>query len=399
MVDFTKYQEYGTNTSESIYIAALNNDCAYIIEYVKHNHDIHIKDQRQQTLLHLAVRNKAYEAIQLLLELEIDVNAKDKFGDTALHIATHMGSRQIINYLLHKKIDLNVQNQSKERPLHKACLKGNREIVALLLEEGADIHVFDEQRVSVIQKAIKSKSLKLVKQLVKAGALINTTDREGMTSLHYAAKYGTVDIVKYLLELGVNPYAKTEYALTPLHLAVEHPNYDMVHHFINSGCTSYDQSTFNESPYDIAQKKGNYEAIEIFNQLKNDHTYQDNLKACPLCLAVIKNEFDFAFSLSERVDVNQRDQFGNTPLFYAMMNKETMLVEKLIKHGARVDDIDHAHFDAVYYAVLIRDKDIFTQVLGHTKNLDKTYLGYSVNQFLSLTKAYDLLDILKKSDA
>ena len=59
-MDFTEYLQHGHGISDSIEIAALTGDTRYIVRYYESGGDITVIDQRQQTLLHLATRNKAF---------------------------------------------------------------------------------------------------------------------------------------------------------------------------------------------------------------------------------------------------------------------------------------------------------------------------------------------------
>ena len=99
-MEINQYMNYGDGRSESIYIAALKNDCKYILNYIKDGNILDITDERKQTLLHLATRNKALQSLQLLLTLGLYPNKGDKYKDTPLHIASFMGNVEMIKYLL-----------------------------------------------------------------------------------------------------------------------------------------------------------------------------------------------------------------------------------------------------------------------------------------------------------
>ena len=52
-MDLSAYLNYGNGSSDSIYMAALTDDSKYIVEYYESGSDIHLIDERMQTLLHL----------------------------------------------------------------------------------------------------------------------------------------------------------------------------------------------------------------------------------------------------------------------------------------------------------------------------------------------------------
>jgi ankyrin repeat protein len=397
MENIEYYLQFGKGDSESIYIATLKDDTRYIVRYYQNGNDIHIVDGRQQTLLHLATRNRAIHALELLLKLGVDPNLGDKYQDTPLHIAAFMGSTELVERLLSYHANPNAINSKNETPLHKGAFKGDLSIIQLLLDNGSNIHAFDERQTSVLQNAIRSKKIKAIKLLIEAGAIVDSYDVQHQSTAHYLALYATKEIAKYLIDYGINPYSKNQYDLTPLHMAVEHPDHEMVNVFIGSGLTSYDKSKFGQSPFDVAREKHKFEAEELFNKLKNDHQYQSKIKTNQLTFAIVRNKYDLAESLIEYSDVNRKDIFNNTPLFYAIMNKEVFLVKHLLEKDASVYNIDNKEMDAIYYASLINNSEIFKLILSKTINLDKKYLGYTIIELISHLEYHDLLTIYQKN--
>lgn len=394
-MDLSKFTNQGNGHSESIYIAALTDDTKFIVNYHEEGNDLFLRDERNQTLLHLATRNKAMISLELLLELGLNPNVGDKYNDTPLHIASYMGNVEMVEMLLKYKADPNYPNSRKETPLHKGSFKGNVDVIRVLLENRADIYLTDEFHASVMQYAVRSKKIKAVKFLIDQGAIINSLDIRNQSTLHYAALYSTVDIVRLLINEGVNPYSKTNYLLTPLHLAVEHPDFEMVNVFLKFGLTSYDKSKFGLSPYEEAVQKNNFEAIELFNKLKNDQDYQSRLKSNALTLSIVRSDFDQADSLIPRSNVNSKDIFGNTALFYAIMNQEPYLVERLIEFDASIYSVDKMNLDALYYAVLVGNKDIVKTIMKKQVNMDKKYHGYTVIEYAMYTDDNEVYKVLK----
>ena len=307
-----------------------------------------------------------------------------------------MGNVEMVEMLLKYNADPNQANKRKETPLHKGSFKGEIGVIKLLLDNKADIYLTDEFHASVLQYAVRSKKIKAVKFLIEQGAIVNSLDFRNQSTLHYAALYSTVDIVKYLIEIGVNPYSKTNYLLTPLHLAIEHPDFEMVKAFVEAGLSSYDQSKFNQSPYDVAVQKNKVEAIELFNRLKNDKAYQSKLRANLLTHSIIHNDFDKAVSLVGRSNVNTKDIFGNTPLFYAIMNKEYYLIERLLENDASIYNIDYSKDDAIYYATVVGDEKIVELIQTRKVDYTKKYAEYTVLEYAKHNRLMNVLKQLKK---
>ncbi len=395
-IKLDKYLQYGKGISNSIFIAVLTNDTKYIVKYYESGSDIFILDEREQTLLHLAARNKAIHSMELLLELGLNPNIGDKYNETPLHIVSFMGAVDLVKLLLENNADPNHTNNSFQTPLHRAAFKGSVEVINLLLDYHANIYAVDENHTSVIQYAVRSKKIKGVKLLTSRGAIVNSLDSRLQSTHHYAALYSTVDIAEYLIELGVNPYSKNHYQFTPLHLAIEHPHSDMVSLFLKHGLTSYDKNKYGQSPYDLAILKNSYESVEIFNRLKNDKEYQAKLRSNPLAFSIVMNEFDKADSLIPISDVNDPDIFGNTPLYYAIMNREPYLVERLLQHNANICNIDSFKDSAIYYATIVGDIDIIRHLQKKEIDYTKKYGGYTVLELANHNQNIEVYEILKK---
>lgn len=389
-MDISKYLIIGDGLSDSIFTAALKNDVKFIIEYYENGGEMEVVDERNQSLLHLACRNKSLDALKILLYFGMNPNHQDKFMETPLHISSFMGSTDLVNTLLDNGANPNIENSTGQTAIHKASFKGSVPTLQALVENGADIFAVDENCSTPIQFAVRSKKIKSVKYLVSIGAIINSLDIRMQSTMHYAAIYSRVDIVNYLIKLGVNPYTKDQYKLTPLHLSVEHPQIEMSEVFLKYGLTSYDKNKFDHSPYDLAIQKFKYEAIELFDKLKNDHLYQANIKQNELTFSIIRNEFDRSVSLASHMNVNQKDIFGNTALFYAIMNNEPYLVETLLKNDADVNSIDQNDGDAIYYAVIIRNLEIIKLIAPFVTDFDKKFGGNTVLEYASKMKVKDI---------
>jgi len=165
---------------------------------------------------------------------------------------------------------------------------------------------------------------------------------------------------------------------------------------MNGGLTSYDKDKFDQSPYDVAVAKNKYECIELFNKLKNDKVYQSKIKKSALTLAIVMNEIDKASSLIPISDVNQKDIFENSPLFYAILNSETILVEELLNNDASIYNIDGQNDDAIYYATIVGNLDIVKLIQKKNVDYNKKYGGYSVIEYAKLTNNKELHKTLKK---
>lgn len=141
------------------------------------------------------------------------------------------------------------------------------------------------------------------------------------TALHYAAKLKLPHAVDQLLKkFGMNPNAKTSSGTTPLGLAVRfgwaHPDTtSTVMHLVEGGADVNDVSG-EQTPLVLALNRGNSEVID--------------------------------YLLEHGVDVNARDRWERTPIFYAT---DASQIEKLAARGADMNAVDRWGETAIFNAI------------------------------------------------
>ena len=77
------------------------------------------------------------------------------------------------------------------------------------------------------------------------------------------------------------------------------------------------------------------------------------------------------------------------------MNQEPYLVERLLEYDASIYAIDKMKLDALYYAVLVGNKEIVKTIMKKQVNLDKKYLGYTVLEYALYTDDTEIYRVLK----
>ena len=102
------------------------------------------------------------------------------------------------NYFKEQLI-IDFPNQYDVTPLHYACYYGSKEVIDLLLDLGANIKAIDSDGNTCLHYAVKSKSIRAVKKLLVRGAKKNVKNKEGKTPFNIAfdlKKFELSDILK-----------------------------------------------------------------------------------------------------------------------------------------------------------------------------------------------------------
>lgn len=95
------------------------------------------------TALHIAVNEKNFDIVALLLKYGADPNIADWGGSTPLHWAAIIGDVSLLKILIEKGAKVNSQDLSGSTPLHEAIRHQNKMTIQVLLENFADPNIKD----------------------------------------------------------------------------------------------------------------------------------------------------------------------------------------------------------------------------------------------------------------
>lgn len=147
--------------------AVINNNLCFIKKCIDNKINIDISNDRDDSILILAIMNEYIDMIKLIINYISDIND---------------------NY-----------NYDFMSPLHLACDIGNIEIVQLLLENGADTDILDNDFMTPLHYASNRNHFKTIKLLIKHKAKINVFDVHDRLPIHLTTDQ---NITKYLLKKG-----------------------------------------------------------------------------------------------------------------------------------------------------------------------------------------------------
>ena len=209
--------------------------------------DLNALDNRRRTALHLACENGRTEIVQLLMKLSkefsIDLNSRDDFVRPFLHLAC---SFEIVQFVVttskYFNIDLNARDVKGCTALHEACFRNRTEIVQFLItsskEFGIDLNARDHNGWSAFHHACRNARTETVHLLITSSKDfsidLNVRDELGWTALHWTIENSTAGmeivelITKNWTEFGININARNNEGMTPLDLAklrILYPSY------------------------------------------------------------------------------------------------------------------------------------------------------------------------------
>ncbi len=212
--------------------------------------------------------------------------------------------QKIAQYLQNLGEDLG--QTTNEKLLHIASKHGDLEIVEILIKQGSDINAVDENNENGLIHACRQGNIETCKFLVDKGSNINLQNSAGLTALMETTYFGNLDIALYLVKIGADVHLKNNDGNSILHVASSRP--------INS---------FKELVQLLISEK-NMDINELNNNKSNAFMTacrSGNLEICELFI-------------KKGIDINLKNEAGETGLEMASEVGANDLVNLLIQHGA-----------------------------------------------------------------
>ena len=302
---------------------------------IKRGANTKAKNARGKDALILATESKNAEIVDLLLK-EIDPNfSKDDNGNTPLIIACDSNDYNSAKKLLENGANVNAKNKKGGTPLIKASVYADPELIALLLKYGADIEgmLEDDGKFEIAwENIIKAHNgIDAFKLFLEKGLNIEA-EVYSYTPLLVACEYLNLPIVQFLLEKGANVQYQNCDKDTALHILFEHNeilNSDKITEGIFNLLLKYGADINVKNRFgrtlliDIIQRDCN---IIWFNLLvKNGADVMVKTKSGMSALHYASERFCIDIIkelLNAGLDVNEKDNNGNTPIMLSIIRYE-----------------------------------------------------------------------------
>lgn len=173
-----------------------------IVEFlVQCGADVNLKNEKDRTLLHEAIRKGRYDIVHVLLSVpSLKLNERSKSGKTPLHLAVITRKRDVVKALLDRGANPNVKCSNGRSPLHWAAINGDRETADLLLAAGASINEKTNHNTTPLIFASHNRGDEIVELLVYREATVRGENADGDTALKLVASHGNVKLLTYMLD-------------------------------------------------------------------------------------------------------------------------------------------------------------------------------------------------------
>lgn len=342
---------------------AAASDRPAVIEYFVKSHAVavDIRDDAGLTPLMRAASSNQVRAIRALIQLDADVRTTARAGTdedmgwTALHLAARDGAAAAIDVLIEAGLDSSAPLLNGVTPLHLAAQRGQLACMTGLIASGASLEAGALNLYTSAQDVRKA----LTGRTETAPHPENGEfDR---TPLHVAVTQGHRDAMLLLLDAKANIDARTGSGATPLHLCATSNQAALAALLLARGAQREPRDAAGHTPLLSALEKRTFTVAQTLLEagaasdatmdLPRQVTSRQPLRVTALQKAAHEgNEDVLRFLLGQRVDLAIIDARGWTALHYAAAAGHAKAVGWLLGRGAGAQVRDASGMTAFHLA-------------------------------------------------
>lgn len=292
-------------------------------------------------IMEIIRKNSDMKKITKLVSKLVYLDQYNNYAINILMMASNMGNLDLVKLLIDNGSNPNFKNKLGATPLILACESNNHEnidVLKLLIDNGADINSQDHVGDTGLMHASFYYKVFYVQYLINRGANVNIKNNIGDTALSFVAKNQIPEknkdngaiITSYLINNGADINNENNFGQMPLILSIESGNYKILRVLVENGANIHNIKAL-ITAVDHKNKKIVYylldKGINVNEKDENGNT--------ALIVAVINNFFDMAGILIENnADVNLANMSEETPLKIAKKTQKNSIAEYLILNGA-----------------------------------------------------------------
>ncbi|KIE00668.1 Ankyrin repeat-containing domain protein, partial [Metarhizium majus ARSEF 297] len=333
--------------------------------------------------------------VQLLVERGADVKAADKKGTAPIHRAAMRDTPEIVEYLLHQGANLEEMSDDYGTPLMAAAWQDKTETVKFLLGQKANVNATSTKSCryyTALQAAVERNSPTMVGILLEQGADVNLARGRSSTALCAAIRKGSIDITKLLVEAKADVGSKRG---MPERLAIQKNRRDILEILVEHGVDP-GRPGRRLLEYPWMWSRSSLERL-LRKYPDVNHNARDSAGRTLLIVAV-RHRMCPDILLEHPTLINRQDHRGQTALIYAIRRRDRKIVQRLLEAGGDPLSGDVRGRDALYWAALRGDADIFGTVFRQVDKLAQTKSSFvlAINAAAAAGQADFVKELLAK---
>lgn len=309
--------------------------------------DINQKDENSQTLLHVFAKQNNGEAIMWLIKNGADVSLQNAKNQTPLHIAVLSNAKFAVMALLNSGINIDIVNSNGKTIFQELIALATPVVAELLIVKSQNPNFVNADGQNVLFDAVINGSLEIISMIAKNFKIEkNLFDNNGNTVLHLSQSINNPQIGVKLIENGANP------------TILNRSGKNYFYYVLSGGSQFFEIFKVSKNlGFDLNSKILGQNLIHHIVNLMDNICEHDKQKCQDLAKLMIS-------LINISVDVNAKNQYGETPLIVAAKSSNLAAFGMLIKlSNISVAAVDDDGMSALHYISMQKNSLSFVELL------------------------------------
>lgn len=318
-------------------------------------------DDNGKSPLLTAIQERGSDKIPLLrimtslIMAGADINQADPNGVRPLHFACRHDLQEVVKLLLDSGVDIN-STENYKTALHVAAEAQNEKCMSILMAYGANPNLLDDNSLTPALVCAKGNFVEGLAVLIADDADLSKASASGDTCLHICGQIRSPAVsrtIHILKNAGIALNVMNNDGYSPLHVHIRKKRTDGVRALIQAGCDVNGLSKGDKTPLMTACDKGHLEAVRMLILAGADVNIESSSKHTAL--------FHFADTetstirtlrllLAADAVINHKDQDGDTVLHEAALGNNPTIIRFLIHHNIDVNIRNNVGETALFQA-------------------------------------------------
>lgn len=273
--------------------------------------------------------------------------------------------------------------------------------------------IIPQTKYKIIHRLIKNNEIKKLELLLNNNIVdVNYENNKGNIFLHKACLFGRSNIIDVLVDFGCHLNIQNKLGQTPLHIACKQGDIGIIEKLIDYGADlTVKEYEYQSAPVFISYKLENFiDIIDLFIHridLGNVLCQTNNTKKTLLHLVCSYDTYDCVKHMIDKIKsvekdqlIDQLDDYGMSPIFYACINNSYHKVKLLLENGADINRVNDKNFSLLHFACKYNSLDIVKLLVDSGCDVNcKNNMGYTPLHYACINSSLELVEFLISSGA